>query len=213
MKSSVVIKGCKSGMTVILNPDTPFEQLLEDVGKKFKESEKFWGSAQMTLTLEELQVTDAITANSQIEILCLLDTDANRIARCEKALTERLMELTARTGQFYKGNLSRGDLLESDASIVIIGDVERGARVSARGNIVVLGTLAGSAHAGAAGSEDAVITALEMSPMHLRIADLTAKTRSQGKKMGRGPMIASVSDGNIDVESVKKSFLDYFHFI
>ena len=34
MKSSVVIKGCKSGMTVILNPDTPFEQLLEDVGKK-----------------------------------------------------------------------------------------------------------------------------------------------------------------------------------
>ena len=202
MKSSVVIKGCKSGMTVILNPDTPFEQLLEDVGKKFKESEKFWGSAQMTLTLEgreltpieELQVTDAITANSQIEILCLLDTDANRIARCEKALTERLMELTARTGQFYKGNLSRGDLLESDASIVI-------------------GTLAGSAHAGAAGSEDAVITALEMSPMHLRIADLTAKTRSQGKKMGRGPMIASVSDGNIDVESVKKSFLDYFHFI
>ena len=129
MKSSVVIKGCKSGMTVILNPDTPFEQLLEDVGKKFKESEKFWGSAQMTLTLEgreltpieELQVTDAITANSQIEILCLLDTDANRIARCEKALTERLMELTARTGQFYKGNLSRGDLLESDASIVIIG--------------------------------------------------------------------------------------------
>ena len=116
MKSSVVIKGCKSGMTVILNPDTPFEQLLEDVGKKFKESEKFWGSAQMTLTLEgreltpieELQVTDAITANSQIEILCLLDTDANRIARCEKALTERLMELTARTGQFYKGNLSPG---------------------------------------------------------------------------------------------------------
>ena len=221
MTSSVVRKGCKSGMTVILNPDTPFEQLLEDVGKKFKESEKFWGSAQMTLTLEgrkltpieELQVTDAITANSQIEILCLLDTDANRIARCEKALTERLMELTARTGQFYKGNLSRGDLLESDASIVIIGDVERGARVSARGNIVVLGTLAGSAHAGAAGSEDAVITALEMSPMHLRIADLTAKTRSQGKKMGRGPMIASVSGGNIDVESVKKSFLDYFHFI
>lgn len=221
MKSSVVIKGCKSGLTVILNPDIPFEQLLEDVGKKFKESERFWGSVQMTLTLEgreltpveELQVTDAITANSQIEILCLLDTDANRIARSEKALTERLMELTGRTGQFYKGNLSRGDCLESDASIVIIGDVERGARVSARGNIIVLGTLAGSAHAGVTGSEEAVITALEMSPMHLRIAELTAQTRGSGKKMGRGPMIASVSDGKIGVEPVKKSFLDYFHFI
>ena len=116
MKSSVVIKGCKSGMTVILNPDTPFEQLLEDVGKKFKESEKFWGSAQMTLTLEgreltpieELQVTDAITANSQIEILCLLDTDANRIARCEKALTERLMELTKSSPSMPESTSSTG---------------------------------------------------------------------------------------------------------
>lgn len=64
----------------------------------------------MTLTLEgrtltsseEFQIVDAITANSQIDILCILDTDANRIAKCEKALTERLMELSSQTGQFYK---------------------------------------------------------------------------------------------------------------
>ena len=91
------------------------------------------------------------------------------------------MELTARTGQFYKGNLSRGDLLEIRCEHRDHRGMWSAARVSAHGgNIVVLGTLAGSAHAGAAGSEDAVITALEMSPMHLRIADLTAKTRSQG---------------------------------
>ena len=34
MQSSVVIKGSKAGMTVILNPDVPFEQLIEDIGKK-----------------------------------------------------------------------------------------------------------------------------------------------------------------------------------
>lgn len=33
MQSSVVIKGSKAGMTVILNPDVPFEQLIEDIGK------------------------------------------------------------------------------------------------------------------------------------------------------------------------------------
>ncbi|MEG2733521.1 MAG: septum site-determining protein MinC, partial [Clostridium sp.] len=96
MHNTVVIKGCKAGMTVILDPDIPFTQLIKDVGSKFKESAKFWGCAQMTLTLEGRKITpreefliiDAITANSQIDVLCLLDTDANRISQCEKALTE-----------------------------------------------------------------------------------------------------------------------------
>ena len=51
MKSSVVIKSNKSGMTVILAPEVPFEELLGDVAKKFEESARFWGSVQMTLTL------------------------------------------------------------------------------------------------------------------------------------------------------------------
>ena len=221
MQSSVVIKGSKAGMTVILNPQPSFEKLLEDVGKKFRESAKFWGSVQMTLTLEgrrltpfeELQIVDAITENSQIEILCLLDTDANRIARCEKALTERLMELTSRTGQFYRGNLGRGAVLESEASIVIIGDVERGARITARGNVVVLGELSGTVHAGASGNSDAVIAALTLSPMQLRIADAVGIAPEKGRRLGRGPMVASTEDGHVAVRPVRKSFLNYFNFI
>lgn len=83
-------------MTVLLDPSLPFEELLEAVAKKFKDSAKFWGAVQMTLTLEgrtltpaqELAVVNTITENSQIDILCLLDTDAQRIERCEKALNE-----------------------------------------------------------------------------------------------------------------------------
>lgn len=221
MHSSVVIKGSKAGMTVILNPEIPFEILMEDLGKKFRESAKFWGSAQMTLTLEgraltpeeELQIVDAITANSQLEILCLLDTDADRIARCEKALTERLMELQERTGQFYRGMLRRGDLLESEASMVMIGDVERGARIVARGNVIVLGTLSGSIHAGAAGNENAVIAAMEMAPSQLRIAGVTGAGKERGRRLGRGPMIAALENGALEVHSVRKSFLNYFNFI
>ena len=79
MRSAVVIKSSRAGMTVILDPQIPFEELLTAVGKKFRESARFWGSAQMTLTLEgreltpaeELAIVDAITRNSQIEVLCL----------------------------------------------------------------------------------------------------------------------------------------------
>lgn len=221
MHSSVVIKGSKAGMTVILNPDLPFDRLIEDVGKKFRESSKFWGSAQMTLTLEgrdlspgeEFQIVDAITANSQIEILCLLDTDANRISRCEKALTERLMELSSQTGQFYKGSLERGDVLESESSIVIIGDVGHGARVIAKGNVIVLGLLHGTVHAGAAGNLESVIVAFDMAPMQLRIGDCLTRPEEKGKRLGRGPMIASVSKEGIIVRPIKKSFINYLNFI
>ena len=158
--NTVVIKGNKAGMSVYLDPMVPFEQLVEDVAKKFRESAKFWGSVQMTLSLEgrplspeqEFRIVNTITENSQIEIVCLLDTNAERIHRCEKALNDKLMELSAQTGQFFKGNLGRGDTLESEASMVIIGDVEHGGRVTAKGNIIILGELRGSAFAGAAGA-------------------------------------------------------------
>ncbi len=221
MHSTVVIKGSQAGMTVILDPDVPFEKLLEDIAKKFKDSARFWGAVQITLTLEgrrltpreELAVVQAITDNSQIEILCLLDTDANRIARCEKALTERLMELSSQTGQFYKGDLKRGDVLESEASIVVIGDVNHGARVIAKGNIVILGSLHGSAYAGAAGNASAVVMAMEMVPMQVRIADFSTLPEDKGKKLGKGPVIASAQDDSIIVRPIRKSFLNYLNFI
>lgn len=221
MQNSVVIKGSKTGMTVILHPELPFEKLYEAVALKFRESARFWGSAQMTLSFEgrelspaeELRLLDAITENSQLQILCLLDTDGERIARSEKALTDRLMEMTGRTGQFFRGNLERGDVLESEASVIVIGDVNAGARVLARGNIVILGALRGSVHAGIDGNEQMVVTALEMLPLQLRIGTIQLPSGKRGMRLGRGPVIASVVNEKIMLASVKKSFLNYFNFI
>ena len=221
MKNAVVIKGNKAGMTVYLDPELPFEELLEAVAKKFQKTAKFWGAAQMTLTLEgrsltpreEMEVIDTITENSNIEILCLLDTDANRIERCEKALNEKLMELSSLTGQFYKGNLRSGDVLETETSIVVIGDVERGARVLAKGNIIILGALRGAALAGAAGNINAVIVAFEMAPSQIKISDLSYPKAEKGKSLGRGPMMILVENGRICAEPIKKSFFNALNFI
>ncbi len=214
MSSTVVIKSNKSGMSVFLEPNIPFEQLLEDVARKFRESAKFWGSVQMTLTLEgrnltpeeEFQIVNVITEHSQIEILCLLDRDANRIKECEKALNEKLMELSSTTGQFFRGNLREGESVESESSIVIIGDVGRGAKVTAKGNVIVLGNLMGSVTAGVAGNKDAVIVAFEMAPTQLRIADYSGKSQEKSKKLGRGPMMACVENSSICIKNIKKSF-------
>ena len=203
-------------MTVILDPELPFGELLEAIGKKFSESARFWGSVQMTLTLEgrdltaaqEFAIVDTITKNSQIEVLCLLDTDAERIERCEKALNDKLMELNSQTGQFYRGTLKRGDCLESEASIVLIGNVDHGARVTAKGNVVVLGELKGTVTAGVSGNPQAIVMALDMAPLQIRIGDLSSRFNERNKRLGRGPMIALVEDGAIVMRSLKKSFLN-----
>ena len=73
MKNSVVIKSNKSGMTVIMAPEVPFEQLLKDLAVKFEESARFWGAAQMALTLagrpvtpeQEFQIANVIMDHSQ----------------------------------------------------------------------------------------------------------------------------------------------------
>ena len=221
MKNAVVIKGNKAGLTVFLDQELGFEELLLAVAKKFKETSRFWGAAQMTLTLEgraltpeeEFQIVNTITENSSIEILCLIDADAVRIERCEKALNEKLMELSSQTGQFYKGNLRAGDVLESEASIVVIGDVEKGAKVMARGNIIVLGSLKGAAHAGVTGNLNAVVVAFEMAPSQVKISDLTFLKAEKGGHLGRGPMMILVENGRICSEPIKKSFLSSLNFI
>lgn len=215
MKDTVVIKGSRTGLSVFLAPEVPFEQILLDLENKFRESARFWGAVQMALTLEgralnsreEFEVVNTITSNSQIEILCLIDTDTERIERSEKAINDRLMELAARTGQFYKGDLSRGDTLETEASVVVIGDVERGARVISGGNIIVLGELRGNAYAGVSGSEDAVIAAMVMAPTQVTIAGYEGRFGDRGKRLGRGPMMISVSDHAIRISPMKKNFL------
>lgn len=220
MKSRVVIKSSRSGMSVFLDADCTFEELLSEIAQKFKKSARFWGNAQMALILEgreltageEYQVVNTITENSGIEVVCLIDQDANRIERCEKALNEKLMELSNQTGQFFKGDLHRGETLESEASIVIIGDVCHGARVTARGNVIVLGELRGSVHAGAAGNPKAVIAALIMAPFQLRIGDCSLHNGNRNRKLGHGPMIAHVENCSIDTKPLKKSVFSLLNF-
>ena len=201
LKSRVVIKSSKSGMSIILDPDCTFEELLSDIAAKFKQNARFWGSVQMALMLEgreltaaeEFQIVNTITENSSVEILCLIDQDAQRIERCEKALNQKLMELSYRTGQFYRGDL-------------------HGARVTARGNIIILGTLKGTAHAGISGNEDAVVVALEMAPLQLKIGTCSRQYGDKGRKLGKGPMTAFVENGMICTKAMKKSFFNMINF-
>ena len=196
-----------------------FEDLLESVSEKFKSASKFFNNANMAISFdgrdlsaeEEKRILNVISDVSELNIVCVIDNNEIREQCFKKAVEERLEEISSQTGQFYKGTLRSGQMLESESSIIILGDINPGAKVIAKGNVIILGSLKGNIYAGANGNEDAFVVALEMAPIQIRIGDTIARSddnNGKPKKMGDGIMIAFVEDGNIYIEKLDKTILD-----
>lgn len=220
MKNKVVIKSFPNGINVILDSETDFMELREALAQKFRESSKFFGKAKVVLSFEgrtltneeELLLLDTINENSEIEITCLLEKDEEKNQMYLRAMNQFAESTDNNDGQFYKGNLKSGQVLETDYSIIILGDVNPGATVISTGNIVVLGTLYGMAYAGGNGNSNNFVAALDMQPTKIKIGDIIAK---QGEKGFRWPLrtkavpkIAFVDKGSIYIEPITKELLN-----
>ena len=224
MKNSVVIKSFPSGIVLHLDPDLPFDQLLADVGEKFRESSSFFKDAKMALSLkgrvlsdfEEQQILDAITQNSELRILCLTGEDDETNQTFVKAL--RQADFTGESadgnGQFYRGTLRNGQVLETDSSIVVLGDVYPGSAIISARDIIVLGGLFGEAYAGGNGSSAHYVVALEMSPEKLKIGDFKYHSKDKASKWSIRPKvqpkIAYVKDKRVVLDSLTKELLSGF---
>lgn len=224
----VIIKSNKYGLIVILDSKLPFEKLKEEVADKFQSSAKFFGDAQMAVCFqgrtlspdEQFALVDTISQSCQIQIVSIVDENKELEARMEQAIKEKEEEpddlMNLQDGRFYKGTLRSGQVLESDTSVIILGDVNPGARVISKGNVIVLGTLKGNVFVGAAGNEAAFVAALSMEPMQIRIGDVIARCSDDAsvKKKKKGadtPKIAYVEDGNIYIEPITKEVINDIH--
>ncbi|HQE19447.1 MAG TPA: septum site-determining protein MinC, partial [Aggregatilineales bacterium] len=99
-------------------------------------------------------------------------------------------------GVLVKTTLRSGRVVKHAGHVVVIGDVNPGAQVIAGGDVLVWGRLRGTVHAGANGDTEALVCALDMRPMQLRIANYVAIASDNGEPRPR-PEIASVRDGQI----------------
>lgn len=216
MNNSVIIKGNKYGIVVVLSPDVPLEELKLLIADKFRESSKFFENAKMAISFEgrkltneeQKEILDIISENADMHIVCVMENDTELQDKFQKTLEQKLMELSNNTGQFYKGILRSGASLEFETSVIIIGDVNHGARVVSKGNIIVLGSLKGTAFAGATGNTNSFVVALDMNPTQIRIADTIARAPDKPVKDGaRETKIAFLEDGNIYIEPLNKNIL------
>ena len=211
MKDAVLIKSYQNGISLLLNEESSFEEILAEVAEKFGESRGFFGKARMALSIdgrkvsdgEQLRLVDAIRSNSDIQIVCVVGKDeaTKRFSKEEDG------------GRFYKGTLKNNQMIETGQSIVILGDVYPGCAVISAHDIIVLGGLYGEAYAGADGEDGHYVAALEMAPEKLKIGDFKYKSSKPAKwgiKPKIQPKIAYVKEDKVVLESLTKELLGAF---
>lgn len=222
---SVIIKSNRYGLVVLLDDQPDWDTIKNEVAEKFRSSDKFFGDAQMALSFqgrklsveEEAELLKIIGESCRIQIVCVVEENTAEEQAMKAAVESRrpveqhdLANL--QDGRFYKGTLRSGQVLESETSIIILGDVNPGARVVSKGNIIVLGALKGNVFVGAAGNESAFVAALSMDPMQIRIGDVIARSSDgaarRKKKADETPKIAFVENGNIYIEPITKDVLN-----
>ena len=224
MKNTVMIKSYQSGISLILEEQCEFEEILCEIAEKFHDARNFFGKNKMALSLEGRELTDieqkniveVIQKNSDLEIVCLVlkdnKTEQNFIKAVEK-VKHHLMNNHENSSQFYKGCLQDGQSIETESSIIIIGDVLNGASVISAHDIIVLGGLYGEAYAGADGDSRHFVCALDMAPSKLIIGGYTKEAEKQGKwgmKAKIQQKIAYVKNNRIITEPLTKELLSTF---
>lgn len=219
MKDAVLLKSFPNGISLILNEDADFQTIIQEVAFKFSEARNFFKNASMVLSIEgrrldsaqEDEILQVIKENSSVNIVCLIGHDEEKDGQFLRALGEMEQALaSAGEGRFYKGTLKNREILETDTSIVILGDVYPGSAVISKKNIYVLGGLYGEAHAGSDGAEDAYVMALELEPERLMINDVKLKSTKQSKwgiHPKIQPKIAYIKDERIVTEPLTKELL------
>ncbi len=212
MRDLVLIKSFLNGITLNIDAEAEFEAVTAEIASKFRDARGFFKSSGMALQIEgralsaeeESKVLDAIYDNCDLRILCIVSRDPKTEEIFTKGIENHKDDIPqANDNRLFKGSLKDKDVLETDDSIVIMGDVLPGGCVISPGSVIVLGTLLGEAYAG----EGCYITALNMDPERLSIGDIRYKKDGKSSKgflkAKTTAKTAVVKDGKIVLEPLQ----------
>ncbi len=222
MKNAVRIKNASGVMTVYLDAELEFEELLSEIGRKFGESAKFFGNVQTVLSLEgrelsteeEARIVDIISEETQLDIVYLLEKEMMPEPMEEEAEVSAAVEEEIPKEErvvFYKRSIEAGEIIKTDKDMVIFGNVSSGSVLISTNSIYVFGGLYGEAYAGVDNGNDYVVAAMDFIPEKVGIGRL----EYQGKKVSKWkkknnfePQIAYVRDKKIITEQITKELLN-----
>ncbi len=197
-KNCVSINLKKDKIIIKLNEDTKQEELVECLKKKLPELKKLYKDEKTPIN-----VTGKVLKNKEIEeiqniikekIDVEIEFDSPKTLGLHGIKKTFEKEIAISETKFHRGSLRSGQKLESEGSIVIIGDVNSGAEVMASDNIIVLGSLRGLAHAGAKGNKQAIIAAGLIDTVQIRIANIVKEIDRDEEPLHKQSYVSVVDD-------------------
>ena len=223
VKQTVMLKGQKGGISIILDADASFETIKDNLRRKVSMGKQFFEGADTKISfkgrvlseLDEKILVDIVQEETNLEITMVADDDFMVSSQApaqvkEKAASTPLPEISALTETspprhghmesktaYYQGGLRSGQSIHYKGSVVILGDVNPGSEVVADGNVVVLGALKGMAHAGASGDKSCFVSALFLKPTQLRVADIISFVPDTASTSRSGAAYAYIKDGQV----------------
>ena len=217
--SLIQIKGLRDGLLVSLD-DAPWQEQRVALLAQVDGQPAFFQGARLALDVasQVLHVSEMVDLRDQLsergiflwavisespttEKTAQLLGLATRVSkpRPEEGRKFAVEDLGEETALFLHRTLRSGTRIEFAGHVVILGDVNPGAEILADGNVMVWGRLRGMVHAGVKGNRKAVVCALELSPMQLRIADeVSAALRPQENP--RPEVVRINNDGKLQAE-------------
>ncbi len=222
-EQTVAIKGIKDGLLIALSPTEEWQAITADLAARIDQQSAFFAGARITVDLGkrpvpkyELGSLKALLERRGLSLWAVLSESSTTVDAAQALDLKTTIstpipgheddeesefdpEEDGTVGVMIKRTLRSGRTVNSAGHVVVLGDVNPGAQIIAVGDIIIWGRLRGIVHAGADGDEDAVVCALDMNPMQLRIAGYIT-TSPQDKRRQPKPEIASVRKEQIIVE-------------
>jgi len=199
-KQSVVLKGKKDGIDVVLDDKAEFEKICSDLKERIADAKNFFADAKAAIAFkgraltdkQESMLLDIILSETTMDVSFVeceeappdTQTHANAYAQAQaganrhggqsaqEALSTKGLSFIEQATVFHRGALRSGQAIKHDGSVVVVGDTNAGSEIIAGGNVVVLGSLKGMVHAGAYGDGGCFVAALHLIPTQLRIANI-----------------------------------------
>ncbi len=214
-----LLKGTRNGLLLTLEPGYVWAEVLAALEARLTESPTFFQGAVLSLDtrrrplqpseiveVQRLLAAYAMTfkevGSDELNDPRVLPSGAARPpASGETGPTLSIRPGDVTTTLFTRRTIRSGQRLRYASSVVILGDVNSGAEVIAGGDVVVWGTLRGTVHAGYPGNEKAVVCALVLAPVQLRIGTLASRPPDDDALPPETPEVASVKNDQIVVES------------
>ena len=198
MRNCVSINLRKNEILIKINDNAEQKEIIDSLKKKLPELKKMYKDEKTPITVtgkilknkEIDEIQELIKRNIDVEI----DFDMPKSLGLSSIKKTFQKEIAISETKFHKGSLRSGQKIETEGSLVILGDVNSGAEVMASDNIVVLGALRGLAHAGAKGNKQAIISAGLLDTVQIRIANVIKEIDRDEEPLHKQAYVSVIND-------------------